>query len=118
MAKLLLKYYLKLTKTLNIDKILSMIDLNMLNKTPNDIGKLIASRVKKIRKRKKITQEELSERSGVSYGSIKRFERTGEISFISLIKISKALGIDGQIEDLFERVPYDSIEEIIREQHK
>lgn len=52
-----------------------MIDLNMLNKTPNDIGKLIASRVKKIRKRKKITQEELSERSGVSYSSIKELGR-------------------------------------------
>lgn len=118
MAGILLKYYLNLTKKLKKDKILSMIDLNMLNKTPGDIGKLIASRVKKIRKRKKITQEALSERSGVSYGSIKRFERTGEISFISLIKIAKALEIDGQIEELFEKVPYDSIEEIIREQHK
>ena len=95
-----------------------MIDLNMLNKTPNDIADLIAGRVKKIRKRKKITQEELSKRSGVSYGSIKRFERTGEISLISFIKIAKTLGIDGQVEDLFEKVPYDSIEEIIREQHK
>lgn len=47
----------------------------------------IANEVKKARKTMKISQEELSNMSNVSFGSIKRFERTGEISLYSLIKI-------------------------------
>ena len=54
--------------------------------------------------------------SGVSLGSVKRFERSGEISFLSLIKIAAALGINNELEHLFEDVPPLSIEEIIREQ--
>lgn len=34
-----------------------------------------------------ISQKELSKRSGVSYGSIRRFESTGDISLSSLLKI-------------------------------
>lgn len=45
-------------------------------------------RVRAIRKRRSISQEYLSELSGVSFGSIKRFENTGKISLLSLTKIA------------------------------
>lgn len=54
--------------------------------------------------------------SGVSLGSVKRFEQSGEISLLSLIKIATALEIDNELEHLFEDVPPLSIEEIIRGQ--
>ena len=57
----------------------------------NNTAKDIAMRVKKIRRKKKISQENLWLLSGVSLGSIKRFERTGNISLISLLKILLAL---------------------------
>lgn len=38
-----------------------------------------------------MTQKELSERSGVAYASIRKFESTGIISLESLLKISEAL---------------------------
>ncbi|WP_460273917.1 helix-turn-helix domain-containing protein [Celeribacter sp. ULVN23_4] len=38
-----------------------------------------------------MTQAVLSERSGVSLGTLKRFERTGEISFASLLALAEAL---------------------------
>ena len=41
---------------------------------PEEIDKKLAERVRMVRKRKYITQEELSGLSDVSYGSIKRFE--------------------------------------------
>lgn len=37
------------------------------------------------------TQKTLSERSGVSYGVIKKFERTGQISLESLLRLALAL---------------------------
>ena len=89
-----------------------MINYNFLTKTPREIDQLIASRTRSIRKRRKISQKRLSEKSGVSLGSVKRFEQNGEISLISLTKIAIALEIEGELEDLFEEVPFLSIEEV------
>ena len=89
-----------------------MINYNFLTKTPREIDQLIASRIRSIRKRRKISQKRLSEKSGVSLGSVKRFEQNGEISLISLTKIAIALEIEGELEDLFEEVPFLSLEEV------
>ena len=61
--------------------------------TPEELDQKLAQRVRKIRKRRSITQEKLASISGVSYGSIKRFETTGQISLVSLTKIAMALDI-------------------------
>ena len=57
----------------------------------------------------------LSEKSNVSYGSIKRFETTGQISLNSLTKLCVALDCADEIKNLFTNVEYGSIEEVIRE---
>ncbi len=80
--------------------------------TPGDINKKIAERIRAIRKRRKISQKELGEKSGVSLGSVKRFEQSGEISLLSLTKIAIALEIDDEMKNLFADVPFQSIEEI------
>ena len=46
--------------------------------TADEIDLALAERAKKIRKRRGISQEELSKRCGVSFGSIKRFETLRE----------------------------------------
>ncbi len=83
--------------------------------TAEEIDLQVAKRISRIRKRRGITQEQLSEMSGVSFGSVKRFERTGQISLLSLTKLATALGCADEIRTLFEAVPYGSIEEVIRE---
>lgn len=55
--------------------------------TAEELDQKLAQRVRNIRKRRSISQEKLSSMSGVSYGSIKRFETTGQISLISLTKM-------------------------------
>lgn len=80
--------------------------------TPQEINKKIAERIRLIRKRRKLSQERLSEKSGVSLGSVKRFERTGEISLFSLTKIAIALDLEQGLKDLFKDVPLLSLEEI------
>lgn len=59
---------------------------------PEDVSKKLAENTKKLRKQKKITQKDLAKRSGVSLGSIKRFESSGLISLSSLLKITLILG--------------------------
>ncbi len=85
-------------------------------KSPDEVNMDIAARMKRLRKHKKLTQAQLSARSDVSLGSLKRFERTGQISLSSLIKIAFALGCEDDFEQLFARKGYASIQEVIDEQ--
>lgn len=83
--------------------------------TPEEIDLALAKRLSRIRKRRKLSQKQLSERSNVSYGSIKRFETSGQISLLSLTKLCAALDCVDEIKALFTHVEYNSIEEVIRE---
>ena len=83
--------------------------------TPEETILDLANRVKRIRKRRKISQEELSIKSDVSFGSIKRFESTGQISLISLVKITYALDLVDEIKKLFTNVEYTSIDEVLND---
>lgn len=84
-------------------------------KEAKGLDKELALRVKDIRRRRGYTQESLAEASGVSYGSIKRFETTGMISLISLTKIAIVLDCKEQIVDMFDNIEYRSIQEVINE---
>jgi len=92
--------------------------INLYQKTWKEINKEIATNVQTLRKRKKISQKDLADRTGVSLGSIKRFEQTGEISLQALTKIAIALKVEQEMESLFTDVPFESIEEILNEQSK
>ena len=85
--------------------------------TPEEIDLALAKRLAGIRKRRGLSQEQLSEKSNVSFGSIKRFETSGQISLISLTKISVALDCVDELKNLFAEVKYNSIEEVIRERN-
>ena len=77
--------------------------------TAEELDQKLAQRVRNIRKRRSISQEKLASMSGVSYGSIKRFETSGQISLISLTKIAMARDIADEIRNLFTTVPYRDI---------
>ena len=83
--------------------------------TAEEINIKLAKRLRGIRRRKKISQSDLADQSGVSYGSIKRFEATGQISLLSLTRIAIALGISDEINSLFTDAGYASIAEVINE---
>ena len=83
--------------------------------TAEELDQKLALRVRNIRKRRSISQEKLASISGVSYGSIKRFEATGQISLISLTKIAMALDMADELRNLFTQVPYKDIREVINE---
>ena len=76
----------------------------------------ITKRFISIRKEKKVSQRRLSELSGVSYASIRRFEKTGDISFSSLVKIAIALRLYDDLDNLFKiEKKYSSIEDVLND---
>ena len=84
-------------------------------KYPEEIARDIAKAEKSKRKKRKLTQEELSARAGISLGTLRRFEQTGEISFVSLLKIAAILDETDKFAKLFTSREYTSIQEVIDE---
>ncbi len=62
----------------------------------------IVERAKKKRKQMKLSQKQLSQKSGVTYASIRRFETTGDISLASLLKVAHALDALKDFENIFK----------------
>lgn len=82
-------------------------------KTPSSIRNKIAMNARAQRKARKLSVKRLAEMSGVSYGSIKRFEASGEIALTSLLKIAIVLDCADAFEQLFADAGPQSIQEII-----
>ena len=95
---------------LNITVIINRFLSEFIWETPEELDLKLAKRVRNIRKRRSISQQKLSEMSGVSYGSIKRFESTGQISLLALTRIATALDLADELRNLFTQVPYKDIQ--------
>ena len=79
--------------------------------TPQLMARKLAEKEKTSRKQMKLTQKELSVRSGVSYASVRRFENSGEISLFSLLKIANVLGVLEDFNALFTRKAITSLKD-------
>jgi transcriptional regulator with XRE-family HTH domain len=76
-----------------------MISIKM--KMPKEVSKEIAARLRAKRLSLDLSQQTLSDRSGVSYGVLKKFEGRGQISLESLLKLALALDALSDFEHLF-----------------
>ena len=83
-----------------------------LNKKPADWMLEIAKRHKMLRKQAGFTQSELARRSGVSLGSLKRFETSGQISMQSLFLLIDVLGRLDDFDAILK--PIENMKEIER----
>jgi len=86
---------------------------------PDEINPLalqrnLAERVRERRLEKNLTQMALSNLSGVSYATIRKFESTGEISLKSLLKIAVAMNVAIEFEKLFSEPVYASMDELLK----
>ncbi len=87
--------------------------------TPADLIIQIAEQAKKKRLSLNFTQRSLAERSGVSLGVLKNFERTGKISLESLLKIALVLDALTEFSALFQpKSPesYPSLDQLLKQQ--
>lgn len=74
-------------------------NIHQLLVVPQDVMHECAARVRELRIRQNITQKELAERVGVAECTIKRFEKTGEAQFRTVLGIALVLG---RLEDFTE----------------
>lgn len=75
----------------------------------------IAQKVRRNRLELNLTQKALATRAGISFGSLRRFENTGEISLKSLILIAIALDATDEFDMLFTKQKYQSIDQLVNE---
>lgn len=85
---------------------------------PASVIAQIGLRAKARRRALGIKQEQLASRSGVSLGSLRRFEQTGQVSLESLVRVARALNCEDEITLLFAKPAYCSIRDVIDEQGK
>jgi len=98
-----------------MDKILTDIEFRLDDFNPKAIADKIAKNFKKRRLELNITQKELSEKAGVSFGSVKRFENKSAVSLKHLLLMAVVLNSTNEFLNLFTRKQYLSIDEISRE---
>lgn len=85
----------------------------------DEIALQIAKRMTAVRLQKTWTREELAARTGVNVHTLKRFERTGQISLPRLISLCEALGIIEEFVRAFkprQRISIDSWQ--VHEEHE
>ena len=89
--------------------------LSFLPKTPSEMQDEVKTKFRAKRKALKLTQTQLSVRSNVSLGSLKRFESSGQISLESLLKLAFVLECLGDFEGVCCEVEerFESIEDLI-----
>lgn len=81
---------------------------------PVAIAAGIAARLRQRRLELTLTRKALSEKSGVSQGSLKRFEDSHEISLKHLLMLAVVLNSTEEFETLFSRRQFSSIDEALK----
>ena len=89
--------------------------LSFLPSSPSELMDTLKTKFRQRRKALGYTQPELSSRSGVSLGSLKRFENSGQISLESLLKLAFVLECLGDFTSLceVEDEKFESIDEVL-----
>lgn len=70
--------------------------------TPQELMMIMANNAKAKRLSMNLTQKTLADNSGVAFGSIKLFEKSGKISLESLLKIALVLDSLNDFNELFK----------------
>ena len=81
-----------------------MTDIELI--TPIDVMQKTAQRAKALRLAQNITQQELADKVGIAIGTVKRFEKSGEIQFNHLLRIALVLG---RLEDFSSIFAVDDV---------
>ncbi len=88
-----------------------MLPLVMLS--PDEVAQEVARRARALRLLRNQSQAGLAASAGVSLGSLKRFERTGEVAFLSLVRLAIALDATAELETWFAPPSVRSIDEAL-----
>ena len=93
-----------------------MISFNLM--APEDIATEIALRLKNRRLAQNLTLEGLARRSGVALGTLKKFERTGQIALVSFIRLAITLKDEAALENILLEQKFETLDEILQSGEK
>jgi transcriptional regulator with XRE-family HTH domain len=79
-----------------------------------DVAAEIAVRLKNRRLAQNLSQEGLARRSGVALGTLKKFERTGQIALVSFIRLVITLKDEAALENLLIEPEFETLDEILQ----
>ena len=86
----------------------------MLAVIDDETGRSIAARAKARRLSMNLTQAGAAVRASVSLASLKRFERTGEVSLSSLLRIARVLDCLREFRALFPAPELRTLDEVLQ----
>jgi len=78
-----------------------------------DISYELAIRLRERRLAEHLTQEGLAQRSGVPLGTLKKFERTGQIALTSFVKLAVTLKDEAALEMLLKPREFQSLDQVL-----
>ena len=78
-----------------------------------EISSGLAAKLRQRRLDERLTQEGLSRRSGVSLGTLKKFERTGRISLVSFVSLVIALREERAFENFLQERKFETLEQVL-----
>ena len=79
----------------------------------DEITHAIALRLKRRRLANQLTQQGLADRSGVPLGTLKKFERSGQISLQSFVRLAIALRDERALEQLMREQKFSTLDEVL-----
>jgi len=74
----------------------------------------LAVRVRNRRLAQNLTLEGLARRSGVALGTLKKFERTGQIALVSFIRLVITLKDEAALENLLLEQKFETLDEVLQ----
>jgi len=83
-----------------------------------DIATQLAVRLKSRRLTQNLTLEGLAGRSGVALGTLKKFERTGQIALVSFIRLVVALKDEAALENVLLEQKFETLDDILQSEKK
>ncbi len=95
------------------DNMLAVLD-GLLLPTPEEISLKIAGDFRRRRIERGLTREVMARKSGVSLASLTRFEQTGQISLMHLIRLALSMDYLHEIRDIFANPKYSTMEELLQ----
>ena len=83
-----------------------------------DVTLAIATRLRSRRLAHQLTQQGLARRSGVALSTLIKFERSGQISFKSFVRLAIALQDESALENLMREEEFATLDEVLQSKKK
>lgn len=87
--------------------------ISFINLSPENVAIELAVRLRNRRLQQNLTQQGLARRSGVPLGTLKKFERSGQIALTSFVRLAITLRDEAALGELLVEQKFETLDEIL-----